>query len=359
MKSLPLARACQLAAGTDPFSWLVEELWADQAVGILGGEPKCCKSFLALDIAVSVASATPCLRRFPVRRSGPVLLFPAEDSHMSVRQRIEGICAAAHTPLARLPLYVITSSRLLLDRAEDCCRLRYTVAELKPVLLVLDPFIRLHHSDENASREVAPLLGYLRQLQREFHLAVLLVHHVRKRSAGERPGQALRGSSDLHGWGDSNLYLRRCASGLRLSVEHRAAPSPQDIALELLNNGTALALSISAAPASCDPLAAPSAEQRILAAMRDANRPLSIHQLRHLCRIRTATLCNTLASLRRQGRVLHTRDGYQPVQAQPPPPVSLSPPSPPRTGNGNGKLPFQPDLPADHQLSRPTGHQIL
>jgi len=36
--------------------WLIEELWSDQAVGIVGGEPKCCKSFLALDMAVAIAS---------------------------------------------------------------------------------------------------------------------------------------------------------------------------------------------------------------------------------------------------------------------------------------------------------------
>ena len=64
-------------------------------MGILGGEPKCCKTFLALDLAVSVASGTPCLRRFAVRRTGPVLLFPAEDSLAEVRRRLEGICSAA------------------------------------------------------------------------------------------------------------------------------------------------------------------------------------------------------------------------------------------------------------------------
>jgi AAA domain len=31
-------------------------LWSEQAVGIIGGEPKCCKSFLALDLAVAVAA---------------------------------------------------------------------------------------------------------------------------------------------------------------------------------------------------------------------------------------------------------------------------------------------------------------
>jgi hypothetical protein len=31
-------------------------LWSHDAVGIVGGEPKCCKSFLALDLAVAVAA---------------------------------------------------------------------------------------------------------------------------------------------------------------------------------------------------------------------------------------------------------------------------------------------------------------
>jgi RecA-family ATPase len=99
MSLLPVSRASQLcpAASAQP-QWLVEGLWSDLAVGILGGEPKCCKSFLALDVAVSVASGAPCLRQFPVRRTGPVLLFPAEDALTVVRQRLDGICSAAGVP---------------------------------------------------------------------------------------------------------------------------------------------------------------------------------------------------------------------------------------------------------------------
>ena len=94
MNPLPVQRASQLSTAGPQTQWLVEGLWSDQAVGILGGEPKCYKSFLALDIAVSVASGTACLRQFPVRRTGKVLLFPAEDSLAIVRQRLEGIAAA-------------------------------------------------------------------------------------------------------------------------------------------------------------------------------------------------------------------------------------------------------------------------
>jgi len=55
-----------------------------------------------------------------------------------------------------------------------------TVAEPRPKLLVLDPFVRLHRIDENISGKVAPLLACLRELRRRFHIAVVLVHHARK-----------------------------------------------------------------------------------------------------------------------------------------------------------------------------------
>jgi len=71
------------------------------------------------------------------------------------------------------------------------------------------------------------LLSYLRELQRELSLAVVLVHHTRKHiPSGTQAGEGLRGSSDLHNFGDSNLYLRRARDTLVLSVEPRAAASP-------------------------------------------------------------------------------------------------------------------------------------
>ena len=340
---LPVQRACDLSAQSDRSAWLIEGLWAEQAVGILGGEPKCCKSFLALDLAVGVASGAPCLRRFAVRRTGPVLLFPAEDALPVVRQRLEGICAAAGTCLQELPLYVITAPRLLLDLPQDRERLRETVAAIQPALLVLDPFIRLHRADENASKEIAPLLGYLRELQREFQLAVLLVHHVRKRSAKDRPGQALRGSSDLHGWGDSNLYLRRHGEHLVLSVEHRAAASVDDVTLELIKEGPALALGTREASPPADPQPVSPAE-RVLQVLQATPLPLSAQELRKLCGIRTATFCETLAALRREGRVTHNPDGYRLAQTQnigivgaPLPAVSVPVTPLGNAGNGNGK----------------------
>jgi hypothetical protein len=177
-------------------------------------------------------------------------------------------------------------------------------------LLVLDPFVRLHRIDENASGEVAPLLAYLRELQRRHSLAVLFVHHAKKSGGRLRAGQALRGSSEFHAWGDSNLYLRRDGPNLTLTVEHRAAPSMPAIDLELVPRQDALALEVLASTLSPTP-ASTSVDERITAALIDATQPLSISQLRPLCRVRNATLYARLTAMTATGHIERGADGYR------------------------------------------------
>jgi hypothetical protein len=329
MNPFPFQSAAQLTASATHTPWLIEGLWSDQAVGILGGEPKSFKSFLALDCAVSVASGTPCLRHFPVPRSGPVLLFQGEDPLTLVRQRLEGIAAAAQVPFDSLPVHVITAYSLRLDSPEDRSRLSDTIEQIHPILLVLDPLIRLHRLDENDASQVAGLLSYLRELQRRFQLAVMLVHHTRKDSQSSRPGQALRGSSELHGWGDSNLYVRGKGLQLTLSTEHRAAPSRDHIPIQLIESGSALALKVlerllpelgaQASPAD-----------RVRHALAQFHQPAPILALRKLCRMRTAAVTAILAELSAAGEVVRSDGGYQ---LKPPLPITLVLPA---SGNGNG-----------------------
>lgn len=311
MNTLPVQPAYRLSAQAEEQRWLVRDLWSEGAVGIVGGEPKCCKSFLALELAVAVAAGTSALRRFAVPNPGRVLLYAAEDAPHIVRGRLEGICAVAGCELPALDVQVITAPTLRLDLDEDRERLQRTVAALKPRLLILDPFVRLHRIDENASSEVAPILAYLRELQRRHELAVLLVHHAKKSAARVRAGQALRGSSEFHAWGDSNLYLRRTPAGaLTLTVEHRAAASLQPLALELGAHGPALALRILENPDV--PLTAPnSLDERITSVLQEAARPLPLAQLRQLCRVRNATLHERLRALTAAGLLLRDAAGYR------------------------------------------------
>jgi len=307
---LPVELAHRLAARAEERRWLITGLWSEEAVGIVGGEPKCCKSFLALDLPVSVATGTPCLRRFPVARAGRVLLYAAEDALHVVRRRLEGICAAAGVAFPELDVQVITAPTVRLDLEADRASLAETVAKLRPRLLVLDPFVRLHRIDENASGEVAPLLAYLRELQRCHGVGVAVVHHAKKGGGRARAGQALRGSSEFHAWGDSNLYLRRHGDDLTLTVEHRAAPSVPAIALELAQRGDALALEVVVRGAPAEPPLT-SVDERTTRALADAGRPVPLADLRAACRVRNATLCELLSALTAAGHLVRGADGYR------------------------------------------------
>jgi len=249
-----------------------------------------------------------------VPRAGRVLLYAAEDALHIVRQRLDGICAAAGRVLCDLDVQVITAPTVRLDLEADRRSLGATVAKLQPRLLVLDPFVRLHRVDENASGDVAPLLAYLRELQRRYGVAVVVVHHAKKGAGRMRAGQALRGSSEFHAWGDSNLYLRRDGdprgSGLTLTVEHRAAAAIPAVTLELAHRADALALEVID---RCRTQTSPpsSVDDRITAALGDAGRPIPFAELRRLCHVRTASLYHRLAALTAAGLLVKSDLGYR------------------------------------------------
>ena len=308
MRPLPIAPAWRLAEEALELRWLVSQLWSQHAVGIVGGEPKCCKSFLALDLAVAVAGGVPCLRRFAVLDPGRVLLYAAEDAHPIVRRRLEGIATAVGVNLRDLDIQVITAPTLRLDLPADRLSLQEAVARLQPRLLILDPFVRLHRIDENASGEVAPLLAYLRELQRRYALAVLVVHHAKKGAGNVRAGQALRGSSEFHAWGDSNLYLRRDGDALTLAIEHRAAPALKPMKIELVEAGEALALQL-VERSDTEPPAPSSLDERITATLAAAASPIPFADLRSQCRVRAAPLYERLAELAASGRIIRSGNG--------------------------------------------------
>jgi hypothetical protein len=234
-QSLPVVRVADIATEEKHERWLIDQLWGAAAVGVIGGPPKCSKTWLALDISLSVATGTACLDRYEVPLPGPVLVYLAEDSLPIVRERVQGIARHRGLPLDSVPIHVITAPVLRLDREPHRTQLLETARQLRPRLLLLDPLVRLHGIDENHAGEVAELLAYFRSLQRELDLSVVLVHHTRKNApGGAAAGLGLRGSSDIHAFGDSNLYLRRSSDRLLLSSEHRAAAAARSVYLELV-----------------------------------------------------------------------------------------------------------------------------
>ena len=302
-------RASQLPAQLPEKAWLVRELWSHLAVGFIGGQPKCGKTWLALDFAVSVASGTHCLGRFPVEQRGPVLAYLAEDSLPHVRQRLSGLCTQRQLSLESLELHLIATPSLRLDDEEDRALLVQAISRLKPRLLILDPLVRLHALDENSAADVSLLLGWLRALSRTWELAIVVVHHMSKKSR-RQPGQALRGSSDLHAWADSSAYLTRQQDKLLLTLEHRSAPARPPIPLQLApgaDGATPHLEPVLDSPALPGP---PAIVDRVVHALGEAGAPLSRVALRGKLRLNNRKLGDALTSLERDGVIVRADSGW-------------------------------------------------
>ena len=229
-RMLPVVRVGEIPGDELAERWLVEQLWCANSVGVIGGAPKCAKTWLGLDMALSVATGTPCLGKYAVPEPGPVLVYLAEDALRVVGERIEGMARHRGLDIDQVAIYAITASALRLDHDRDRTRL-WETNPLAATLaaLVLDPLVRLHGIDKNHAAEVAELLGYFRSLQRQLGILVLLVHHTCVKNAGDgaAAGRGLRGSGDIHAFpGELEpLSPANRKQHLILSSEHRSAPA--------------------------------------------------------------------------------------------------------------------------------------
>ena len=320
----------QIEGVSDKDRWLIDGLWSDQAVGIVGGTPKTGKTWFTLELAVSVASGAPALGQFEVSNPGPVVVFPAEDDARAIRDRVVGIAAHKGVSLDGLPIHLITANTLRLDEEGDRLGLAAMLDRVRPKLVVLDPLVRLHGGDENYAGHVAELLGFLRSLQRRFECGILVTHHVAKRrgAKGGQMGQALRGSGELHAWGDSNIYLSRAEGGLvKVELEHRAAasPDPLHVALRTESSGTFLELVEVNAESDDDDTeegsergsvaratkvrvrksapASMSLRDQVLAVLAGVGEPTTQADLREVLRVRNVRLTDVLRELAEEGLV--------------------------------------------------------
>ena len=301
---LPVVRAHQLESVPPEQRWLVDTLWPAEGVGVIGAHPKSAKTWLGLELAVSIASGKPCLGRFEVKRPGPVLFYLAEDNAHATRDRLNALCRHNGVDLASLELLVIDVPQLRLDLKSQLARLDATIARYRPRLLLLDPLVRLHSRDENSSQELTPILGHLRTLQRRHKTAIALVHHARKQVSAGQHGQSLRGTGDIFAWADVLHYLQRRKEGLRLTIEHRSAPAPQPLLLKLFKDLPHLEI------VPDDTTREPTLQERIVQTLRRSPEPLPGKQLRTMLAVNNQRLTDALNALQRRGRILRSAAGW-------------------------------------------------
>jgi AAA domain/RepB DNA-primase from phage plasmid len=225
-------------------TWLVEGIWADKAHGLLAGESKTFKTLLILDLAVSIASGTPFLGKFPVPRVGPVIFIQEENDPEDLQDRLmrigyqRGVTpnVVAHKDPRRtvldygpdLPIHLLNNEGFSFMDDEWMKWLAGQVKTIQPALVAFDPlYLLTPGADENSAAEMTPILANLLRLKQRYGCGILIAHHYTKGTpeGKHRRARRMSGTGVFHRWLKSAVYVERASDDepvVKVSGEQRS-----------------------------------------------------------------------------------------------------------------------------------------
>jgi hypothetical protein len=222
MSDVFLESAADLLAEPDPgpTPFVVDGLIVENCIAAIQGPPKASKTWTGLELAMSVVTGLPAFDTFAVLQ-GPAAVILEESGRAALHRRLDALARGRAIEPERLrELHFAANRRVRLNDPEWQKRILDDVAKVKPRIVIFDPLVRLKGATtkENDQDEMAPILDFMRLLRDEAETAVVFVAHT------GHNGSHMRGTSDLEGYWESKLALRRLPDRtITVAAEHREA----------------------------------------------------------------------------------------------------------------------------------------
>ena len=286
-----------------PPVFVVDGLLANGAT-LLAARPKAGKSWLTLQLALSVAKGEPCLGHFPVIQTGAVLYYALEESTNRTHNRLHKL-TGWKSGLERInfvyridPLMSGGEAQIDADLSAD----RYQLVILDTLAAVLQPNAR-----RDPLRSEYAEVNTLRRLAEKHKTCVLVVTHSRKAGA-DYALDAVAGTTGmtagcdavwvLNRQKDGNFILETIGRETEESVYRLSFEKGNPFGWRLLEEGAAARL--------------PPARTQLLAAVTELGSATS-KQLAERLKKSQPAICNLLTDLSAEGLVIRKDDNDPPL----------------------------------------------
>jgi len=211
----------------DP-EFLVADLIEAETLSLIFGDPGCGKSFLAVDLALSIATGTAFHGRDTKQGS---VLFIAGEGHNGLARRFHAWGNARAIPLSGVPLFKSERAAQFLDGASakavaDAVAMM-AEAHGNPALIIVDTLARnFGAGDENNTKDMSEFIVAIDDLKARFPgCSVMIVHH-----SGHADKQRARGAMALKGALDCEFRVEKEGRDMRLiNTKMKDAEAPQDV----------------------------------------------------------------------------------------------------------------------------------
>lgn len=297
--------AVALMAKTFPAIRYVVHGYIAEGLTVLAGPPKSRKSWLMLDVAVSVSSGGRALGSAACEH-GDVLYLALEDNERRLQGRMRkmGVTEPPET-LTFCTRWPAGNDAVTQVQA-------WALSVENPVLVVVDVLARVR---EDTGRDASYEADYralvaLHELATALGLAIVVIHHTRKAGA-EDPFDEVSGTRGLTGAADTTIVIRRdnsCGPSVRATLYGRGRDIPEiETAIEF-ENDTCRWKVLGEAWKIAD-----TAEQQEILNVLD--RPMKVQEVAELVGKTVANVSKLLGKLAKAGLVSNPSFGcYAPVE---------------------------------------------
>ena len=190
--------------------WQVDKIISEGGITMIAGTKKSNKSFLALYIAVCVATGKPVLEKYEVKK-GRVLYIDEENGEVETKNRLKRVMAGLGVEECDMD-FLIYKDLKLEHRKNTALRKKHQdfikdyIEKRKPVLIICDSMVRFMLGEENSSSDVREVFDFIKPFKEK--TSWLLLHHTTKGKADAR------GSGDFFAMVDDALTLQRIGKGI-------------------------------------------------------------------------------------------------------------------------------------------------
>lgn len=235
-KLRPESMEALLSESEPPLEWLIEGLWTDKSRGFIAGHPGIGKTWIALDMLLSVTTGGLCMGKYRAAYKAPCLLVEEEASRLNLQRRIHAMSRARNLQPADLSsLFHIT--RQFANVPRDAEEISEIVRSRGIKLIVFDSLRAVHSAKENSSDEMAVVLQSFAQIAEASNCSIVLIHHLSKSSTetgNKSIFERMRGTGSLWAWRDCILGVEGEDESdiCKCSFQFRDAESPNPVQIK-------------------------------------------------------------------------------------------------------------------------------
>lgn len=179
--------------GSEGASWLVQDWLPDKSITFLVSPPESYKTWILLDLAVSISTGLPFLGQAKVNKTGAAMIIQQEDSHGGLTERLAliaeqkmGVTANIEKDtwqipcIPDLPIYIHPSRMLRFDNEKVLKELEEQIKLIKPRVILIDPLYSTTSGVDNYMADLANQMMVLKTWRDKYGCSFVISHHSKK-----------------------------------------------------------------------------------------------------------------------------------------------------------------------------------